>query len=477
MAKKLSSHFNISPDLFRKVGIFDAVMGVDSHLFVDPLLLKNTKISEFVNSRNKLENYFSELIKLLTAYELNKGEVIWRAINKRLTFKELKGVYIGYGIGEDNGNAIGPKLGVRLSVTALEIVKSGVKDPAIFELLGLFEPDVGADRISDMTISILKEDFFRFTERVTKDLSISNTINIKIADTTYVLPRNPLKKDKPIIFLPMELLRNLPVAHSWEDIGIVASHNEELRRKLNEIVGVVWKKNAQIPKSALKQFVLSNPKQLESLLMAYKNYDSKPYDFEKDPQGKLSWLDSGKLVAKENPIKLEFNKAGGTTEIKRVVEGIILQFKKNVENNGANRFLFEKKGHRYKAKNERYSQLLFYAIADSYCEANDIDLSREPNAGNGPVDFKLSSGYKNKVLVEIKLSSNPNLAKGLKKQIPAYEESEKTKTSFYVVIKVTDSKKNIENLLKLKDDLSAKNEVPAIIIIDAMIKPSASNLR
>ena len=43
-------------------------------------------------------------------------------------------------------------------------------------------------------------------------------------------------------------------------------------------------------------------------------------------------------------------------------------------------------------RHERFAQLLFYAIAAAYCEANDIDVSPESDAGAGPVDFKLSSG-------------------------------------------------------------------------------------
>lgn len=59
-----------------------------------------------------------------------------------------------------------------------------------------------------------------------------------------------------------------------------------------------------------------------------------------------------------------------------------------------------------KSKHESAAQLLFYGVADSYCAANNIDLSPESNAGRGPVDFKLSRGSTDKVIVEVKLTSN-----------------------------------------------------------------------
>ncbi len=35
---------------------------------------------------------------------------------------------------------------------------------------------------------------------------------------------------------------------------------------------------------------------------------------------------------------------------------------------------------------------------------NDVDISPETNMGGGPVDFKFSTGYKNRILVKLELS-------------------------------------------------------------------------
>jgi len=59
--------------------------------------------------------------------------------------------------------------------------------------------------------------------------------------------------------------------------------------------------------------------------------------------------------------------------------------------------------------------------------------------------------------------------------LPAYQESENTKQSVYVVIKVTKSDKQIKELLKVgEQEIKNGKKVPDIIVIDGYIKPSAS---
>ena len=77
--------------------------------------------------------------------------------------------------------------------------------------------------------------------------------------------------------------------------------------------------------------------------------------------------------------------------------------------------LFDSDG---RAKIEKASQLLFFGIADAYCQSNNIDISREPQTGRGPADFKLSRGHNERVVVEVKLSSNGGYLDGLTAQLP-----------------------------------------------------------
>ncbi len=59
---------------------------------------------------------------------------------------------------------------------------------------------------------------------------------------------------------------------------------------------------------------------------------------------------------------------------------MVEQFKRNLEVNGLKEHLFKKEGFVRKPLHEKYAQLLFYSVADTYCAANNLDLNREPNA-------------------------------------------------------------------------------------------------
>ena len=126
-------------------------------------------------------------------------------------------------------------------------------------------------------------------------------------------------------------------------------------------------------------------------------------------------------------------------------------------------------------KHERAAQLLFYGIADSYCIANNIDLSRECNGGRGPVDFKLSRGSVDKVAVEVKLTSNGQLKHGIAKQLPIYMSQEQTHQAIYLIID-NGHHRALDNFYKFYNDLDARlKEKIDIIVIDGNFKPSASN--
>lgn len=47
-----------------------------------------------------------------------------------------------------------------------------------------------------------------------------------------------------------------------------------------------------------------------------------------------------------------------------------------------------------------------------YFQTNNIDVSPEANIGRGPIDFKLSRGVNERILIEVKLACNPKLQQG-----------------------------------------------------------------
>lgn len=83
--------------------------------------------------------------------------------------------------------------------TAFDIVKAGIEDPEFFQLLPLFQDNVGPDRLSDMIATLILPDIRAYTERVNQQLGITecNYPNKLFQDG---LLRNPVKDMKYCYF-------------------------------------------------------------------------------------------------------------------------------------------------------------------------------------------------------------------------------------------------------------------------------------
>ena len=59
--QRLSEYFGVSKSVFKQKGIFDAIIGVDSGFYLDPTLLKNTRIPEFKGAYKQIENHYEKI--------------------------------------------------------------------------------------------------------------------------------------------------------------------------------------------------------------------------------------------------------------------------------------------------------------------------------------------------------------------------------------------------------------------------------
>tara|TARA_R100000541_G_scaffold56571_1_gene66062 strand:+ start:85 stop:1503 length:1419 start_codon:yes stop_codon:yes gene_type:complete len=469
MPRKISNILNVSSEDLSDKGVFDGFTDIDSRLHVDPSLLIINKIPEFQNAQKTFEKYFNDVLKLVT-HSQARNDRFWKEAQKRLQFKEIGNTALGYSDSGTGGNAIGVGLAGKILETVSLLSKAGVNDPAIFELVGLIEKGIGADRISDMTIAILIDNFSLYTQRIAKELK-SKTKKFKIRKNIYELPYDD-KNNKFIILIPKDLLNNLPIAVDWDDIDRVCKYNEELREKINELIGVSWKKAMRLPKAELKKLFLEYPEVLKDLIRQYKEKPRKAYDFKNDPLGEIIWAELSEKASVEYPMDLTKYRPITAQNILKVVKMICNQFGSLIENNGWFDYLYNDKG---SLKPERAPQLLFFGIAEVYCIANNLDLSRETNAGVGSLDFKVSHGHNAKVNVEIKYSTNPNIVSGFEKQLPTYNRAEKTDTSIYLIIKTKENMNKIKEVQKLAEKQKTDGKrVPEIIIVDGMKQVSAS---
>lgn len=468
MAISFTDKFGLDKRLFAATGAFDAILDVDSRLFLDPALLRVCRVVEFKGAKSKVEGYFSEIITLLS-HSRDKRDMYWREADRLLTFREPASTCFGYSQSGTGGNAIGPVLRTAVLETIRELVEVGVTDPSIFELLGVFQEGVGCDRISDLLTFILTPEIRLFTARVMKEVGISN-VDTGSEGAKHGAVRN-VYNGTPIMLLPASLLTPLPVADSFDDIDRICAENRRVRAEINAWLHLGRRR--RLSKSQILSLMKRNPLFRETLIASYKSAQANPYDFENDPTGEYSWYEASRRYVQRYPCALAWTASPTAGDVFKVVEQICRQFKSLIEDNGLWELLYD--SDRKTAKTERAAQLLFYGLADTYCAVNNIDIAKECNAGRGPVDFKLSRGARARVLVEVKLTSNGQLKHGIEKQLPVYMKQEKTERAIYLIID-TGHPRALRGFYDLYGRLDAKitQQIPFVVVDATPDKSSAS---
>lgn len=469
---QFSHHFGINQSKINVLGLLDPTLNVDAKLFIDPMLLKGSKHSEMRQADVTYKQFFTDVIKLLVA-STKKDDIAWRAAYRKLLFREIKGTCLGYGAASINGRGLGPKLANRITATAKEIADLGIRDPDLFIALPLLEEDVGPDLISDMTTTIILPDLVRLNERVQAALKVPRE-KFEMNGVTANLAVNPIMSARtPILLVPTDVLRDLPIANDWDDVCRAAQENDLLRSKVNKLIGEIWQVKTRKDKDAIRGRVLASYDAFSALLQSIHETVPSSYDFSSDPEGLFIWRRVHETVAEDFPLLLKAPKSLDLGQANGVVSQIIEQFKHLIENRGLSKELW----HNGKRRNEKSVQRLFFAVADSYCKANNLDISPEVDTGTGEIDFKFSHGYVNRILVEIKLSDNTKVVGGYEKQLETYKKAEHTIRATYVVIDVGKMGKKDKEIVKLQSTRTREG-LPAseIIFIDGFVKAAESKL-
>jgi hypothetical protein len=470
MAQSFADFYEVDPALFAATGALDPILGVDTRLFIDPSFLRLTTTHELQDSYASLLTYFERVLSVIINIK-KQGDRFWREADKLLTFPEVKGLCIGYAAKSTSGSGMGPAIRAKLLDSVTQIVSAGIKDPVLFEIVGTFEDDVGSDRISDMIAKIIIADLVKYTQRVCSDCGIPmETLSIGKNQPMEDLPINPFTNG-PIILMPREVLNDLPTAEDFSDIQRITRHNEKVRGELNVIIGSSWSKATQASrKEAARITFVSHPEVLAEILETYKKSTPPFYDFDDDRSGEVIWYPVAREIAKKIQLPLTLSRQPSSDEVESVVLTICEHFRQLIENNQLCELLYDKNN---EPKHESAAQLLFFGIADAYCKSNNLDLSPESDSGRGPVDFKVSSGYDGRVLVELKLTSNNQLLHGFTKQLPTYQAAENTERGILLVI---DNGGASESRLKKFNEAvnNAGKKAPKVIMVDGISRPSAS---
>lgn len=471
-----SKYFGVPHSLFERKEVLDGLIGRDVRLHIDPLRLKNTQVPEFINTYdNVFLKYFDRFIHFVDAMPSEEEDgTFFPLIVENMQFSEIPNVGLGYSINGKPGKGMNGKITKQIARTTVKVIKAGMKDPELFLFMHLFEKNVGADRISDMTVYILRHQILLYTQRIAAEMKIA-TREYEFENVIYTVP---FYENEPMHFFPTTLLADLPIATSCNEISDVCDYNKELVRRVCTVVNGEWKRffEGSDKKNVLKYALLNNTEAYKEAILYFRSLNTVAYDFFEDKKKFYFTARLDEII--ENCLKKqELVKKLSPEDVFVNAKNACMLFKECIENHRSYKLMYYEKGN--VAKSETYAQELLFVISEAYLKAKgaDIDVSPEADTGIGKLDFKFSQGAKSRVIIETKLSNNPNLLHGYVTQLPDYMKSQHGSYGIYVVVIVdgNNNDKQLEMLRKIevernKDDLSQYE----IIFVDARERPTAS---
>jgi hypothetical protein len=463
-----SKKFGIAPKTLAAEGFIDPILNADTKLFIDPLLLEESSHPKIqTDAFELLKKRFGNVISLVKASK-TEGDVAWRSAAKILDLSETAETCLGYGGASTSGNSRPDSLKRTMLHTAREIVELGENDPQIISLMGLLEEGVGADTISDLTTNLIMSVLAEITEDFCKRHKV--TVKPFFLYDNRSLPENPFRSGVPVLLVPKDILRVLPIANDRSEVSRVIAENAKIREAVNGLFGNITKATVTQWKHAIRKTMLGSLDNFKELFNSLLNSGA-PYDSEEDFYGHYMLRE---ILASDRAAyagKIAPQSAKTKAELLRIVNEIIENFRIKVEENN----LWELLWHDDEQRHERTAQLLFFGIADAFCEANNIDISPETHPGGGPVDFKFSTGYENRLIVEVKLSTG-KVVHGYKTQLEIYKSASRTDAGILLVIDVGKMGKKLETIQRLqREERLAGRVASEIALVDGTHKKSASH--
>jgi hypothetical protein len=468
-----SKYFNVAPELITQEGLIDPFLNVDTQLFIDPVLLdKSSNQVICKEAYSSFRKHFDSYVRLL-AISKREGDAAWKAAQRLLDLSEPPQNGLGYGGSGRSGSSRPNSIRDAIMHTTKDIIELGADDPEMISLMGFFEEDVGADTISDFTTRVIINELAAITTQFCANHGIPIDSSPEGDDPELELPsyKDSSGNRQTIVLVPKDIVRSLPIANDWSDIESAALQNERIRVRVNSFLASVTKPVVADRKAALRYAALESCENFNGFLSSVKD-NTNSYDPNLDALSYYLLKNIFSYDCSEFKNSRKFDITNNPRELYEFVLETINYFMHHVENGN----LWEELWVKDKPKVERSAQLIYFALSDCFCKANDIDISPEANMGGGPVDFKFSTGYEARVLVELKRSSG-SIVHGYEKQLEIYKNASKTNYGIFVIMDYGDRDitKKLSEIRRIKQErIDSDESASEIIVIDASKKASAS---
>lgn len=463
---------------------FDPKLHTDTALFVDPFLMFDSTSSRWTNTHARMIDFFNEALGLIAAANGNHQSKDWERAAAMLSFPEPPQFCLGYSKKTIFGSGSGKELGQIMLESGERAIRSGIRNITEFGELMLFGNGFSADRISDMVCNIIMDDFAAYTSKVAQRHSIPTELHLlphlgyDFANGMWrrkklQLPTNPCWSTRtPVLLVPEEFLSELPAMadHEFWD-WVYANFGDQLRTELNMNL------NANVNKAA----VVARAKQSPSIARRYgiryaqklKTDPPAAYDLNGDPSALTKPLQGAQLFA----LEAKTGAPSTAAEFDSFIGGLIADFKWIAEQ----RKLWKNFWAGDQPIDEPVIGTLFDTAVVLKCKDMNIDVTRESDAGRGPVDFKFSAGWEKRSIVEIKFAKSKSYWDNLEKQPSTYAGAEGITSGTFLVIQHYDQHCTAEFESKTRKILEGVNRANRlnlkVVFVDVRAKETGSKIK
>lgn len=427
--------FQVSSEILKSYGAVDFSLICDVPLFVDPMLIFNSDNERYTELHNNIIHYFYFLYTKATQGLTPKEIDAW------FNFSEVPNNWLGYSLCGNKGLALGKKYANFLyDNIAFAIDTHSISKSTHIEKVMLLYEGSGKDKISDLTVNLIKgflceytETFAlkhikkEFLEKFPVDKAYFNYDTESFISKEFTLPYiyNEDNKKEYVLLTPYDILREDEPAinkkdflNSYDRIRTVIE-NVSLRAYVNNYIGLAvrrYEENQRKNKRPIKEKSIEKVEKqaFEEVVKEHPelyDYYIKLRETDTD-EIRLQCLDElntqlNKLfVASKNMIALFESKNYQRNEMLTAREEAkqrIKFFKHIIEDCDGYKNLYVK-GVQIAQENDLQRLFRFVWYGTTY------KVDAESNNGRGQTDFIISKGQANQNIVEFKLASNSRLA-------------------------------------------------------------------
>lgn len=488
-----SDFFEIDHEALDAHGALDISLLSDNPAFVDPFLIFYSKKAEYIKLHDFIVKY---LVFLKNQSDTGQFSPVF------YSFHEVNQVWLGFSKGGNKGLGLGDFFAKELHENLVNIfkgAKNNITKSSHIEKLCIVGERVGADKISDFTINLIKEYLVRYTEKFAKQyLDESKTSTFRISklyfdfnknnwvDGEAILPINPFNKSEYILLTPKDILVKeegwISVNSFLNEEGLIIEGipNADLRYKINQyflsLIPEKKNKKGQQEKDFSKKYTRKAIKDTAKKYPELIDYFIRKREEAGEGALEASLVDNEFLrdifflgvksitetLKKEGFYADENGAASFSEAVKR-----IKIFKHVMETRDGFKIFWD--GTKLRKFKEAHVDILIDLIFAS----SNYSIDKQVNNGRGPSDFKVSNGAKDCTLIETKLAKNTHLERNLLNQLNIYKEANETSNGIYVILFFSDSElikvNSILEKLKMNDFVDKW-----IYVIDCRRKISAS---